>query len=518
MRGLTTGALALTAAFATASSHPLSQRHLTARAEDSAASSAASAVSLDSTKYVSHGLVAFGRIANTALDSFGESLGGLGSAIALEAFQAKKDGSYTGSIRLQPDRGHNQGGLATSDYRARSHLFDLQFQPLGAKAKTPAAENLKLTYKNTLLYKKDVNFTTGLDPDVVQSGQPPLPIASFDRHLSVDSEGLAIYGSVLFASDEYGPYIYTIEKATGQIISTLAPPDAIVPLKGGSTNFTALVDPDTGRAANKGFEGLTLDRTTGILWALLQEATVQDGGSDKTTSRYSRLLGYKVDEPDTLNALKKKQKAQPKPVHEYVVELPQSKKGKTRGASELHIVGGNHFLVLARDGNGFGDTDSDSSYKQAALLSVKHATDIAGTKYDSPTDPVAPKGSLVKDITPATVKDFVDLVDKDELAKFGLHTGGDFDRNLIASKLESLAVATVGDKDKPDDYFLFVVSDNDFITTQGKQAGQVNGKGDYVVQSYSDPYAEKYGSQDTQVFVYRVTLPGYKQPLSSGPN
>jgi len=34
----------------------------------------------------------------------------------------------------------------------------------------------------------------------------------------------------------------------------------------------------------------------------------------------------------------------------------------------------------------------------------------------------------------------------------------------------------------------------------------------YVCQPYSDPYAEQYGNADTQVFIYRVTLPGYSQP------
>lgn len=496
--------LLLTAA--TAPATPLGQRFLATSASaaltaSSSTSAAATRVTLDSTNYVDHGLVAFGRIPNTAVDSYGESLGGLGSAIAVESFITGKDGSFRGTIRLQPDRGHNQGGLATSDYRARSHVFNLSFRPLRANAKTPASENLKLTYKSTLLYKKGFNYTTGLDPDAVGSGEPPLPTASFDNHLTVDAEGLVSLDPFLFISDEYGPYIYAVEKATGQIIGTLQPPAALVPVKGGKTNFSALSDPDTGRAANKGFEGLTLDRTTSTLWALLQEATVQDGGSDKTTSRYARLLGYKLDLSNVVAFIQSN--PQPKPTHEYVVELPRSKKGNTRGASELHIIGDGHFLVLVRDGNGFGDTDSDSVYKQAALVSIKKATDIAGSKYDSASTPVAPNGNLFSDVRPASVKDFVDLVDPKQLAKFGLHTGGDFNSNLIASKLESLALISTGDRKNPHDYFLFVVSDNDFITRQGKQAGQVDGKGKYVLASYSDPYAEKYSPQDTQAFVYR---------------
>lgn len=197
---------------------------------------------------------------------------------------------------------------------------------------------------------------------------------------------------------------------------------------------------------------------------------------------------------------------QPKLKYEYVVSLPQSKKGKTRGASELYFVRKDTFLVLARDGNGFGDTDSDSSYKNAALISIGGATNIANTKYDSPDSPVAPNGKVVDGVKDVKPSDFVDFVDEDQLAKFGLHTGGAFDRGLIASKLESLALTSTKDAKNPDEYFLFTVSDNDFITTEGKQAGQLNGTGDYVVQSYSDPYAQEHGSQDTQVFVYRIAI------------
>lgn len=526
MRASTTGLLvAVTAAFMAASAVALPQQHLTARAGTaSSSSSAASATSnassdnlgttsLDGKEFVNHGLVAFGRISAADVDSFGESIGGVGSAIALESFSKKADGSFSGSIRLQPDRGHNQGGAATSDYRARSHLYDLAFTPLDKAAKTPASENFKLTYRNTLLYKQGSNFTTGLDPDQVRQGQPPLPVASYDNHVTFDTEGLVDVGPVLIVSDEYGPYIYAIEKASGRVFATLAPPAAIVPMRDGKTNFTALSNPTTGRTANQGFEGLTLDRSNGMLWALLQSATIQDGGSSKTTNRYSRLLGWAYDPTKPFNL-------QPTLKEEYVVQLPASGKGNTRASSELHIVGDGVFLVLARDGNGFGDNTAQTTYKQAALVSIKenNPTNIAGTKYDQPQNPVSPGGNLVAGITPAVVHDFVDLRATDQLSKFGLRNDGAFDQNLIASKLESLALASVGDKQSPDDYFLFVVSDNDFVTLDGKQAGQINGTGPYVLASYQDPYAQQHGSGDTQAFVYRVTLPGYRQPAFLGPN
>lgn len=192
-----------------------------------------------------------------------------------------------------------------------------------------------MQYQSSILYKNGLplNYTTGLDPTVVRPAtpiSPALPIAPSDNHVSVDQEGFAFSkdGLYTFISDEYGPYIYVVERFTGTFLSTIAPPSAIVPMIGGKINFTSQVTPDTGRAPNQGFEGLTLDHSTNTLWAMLQSATVQDSvGGSKTTNRYSRMLGYDVSNP-----------FKAKLVSEFVVPLPQSKKLNTRAASELHVV------------------------------------------------------------------------------------------------------------------------------------------------------------------------------------
>jgi hypothetical protein len=231
---------------------------------------------------------------------------------------------------LNPDRGHNT--QTTTDYRSRSHKFSFTFNP---STGGPTTENIALKYQSSILYTDGIplNYTTGLDPTAVRPAtfiNPALPIAPSDNHVSIDQEGFAFSKDGLFAffSDEYGPYIYVTDRNTGVILATIAPPSAIVPEIGGHINFTSQVNPDTGRAPNQGFEGLTLDRTKNVLWALLQSATIQDSvGGSKTTNRYSRLLSFDVSNP--LKA---------KLLSEYVVPLPQSKKLNTRAASELHVV------------------------------------------------------------------------------------------------------------------------------------------------------------------------------------
>jgi len=190
-------------------------------------------------------------------------------------------------------------------------------------------------YQSSILYRigLPLNYTTGLDPTAVRPSNflnPALPVAPSDNHVSFDPEGFAFSkdGTLAFVSDEYGPYIYATERNTGIVLSSIAPPPAILPYIGGKLNFTSEVNPDTGRAPNQGFEGLTLDHSSNILYALLQSATIQDSnGGSKTSNRYSRMVGYDVSNP-----------LKPKLVSEYVVPLPQSKKGNTRGCSELHVV------------------------------------------------------------------------------------------------------------------------------------------------------------------------------------
>lgn len=68
-------------------------------------------------------------------------------------------------------------------------------------------------------------------------------------------------------------------------------------------------------------------------------------------------------------------------------------------------------------------TDARLSLRQADLLDISSATDIHGTDFDDPSNPIAKKGKLDKSITPGTYVDFVDFIDDTQLARFGVHNG-----------------------------------------------------------------------------------------------
>ncbi|CUA76575.1 hypothetical protein RSOLAG22IIIB_06358 [Rhizoctonia solani] len=440
--------------------------------------------------FVNQGLVGFGYIPASARDSYGETLGGLGSAIALQkgTFKAGPNGTFTGRLITQPDRGYNVE--TTIDWQARHHSFDFVFSPYYGKSELDfdtAAKTFSIQYKSTLLYSKAPGFlTSGLDaissiPNTTT--YPVLPAPDLTK-LSVDAEGLVLNSDGSFwTSDEYGPYIYRFG-ANGTLLQAIQPPIAVLPTIDGKLNFTSDRSPDFGRDANQGFEGLTISNDGRTLFALLQSATIQDGGGDKDTNRYTRLFAWDISTSGSSHL-----------IGEWVVPLPQSKKGKTYAQSEIYALTSTQFLVLSRDGHGHGDdgNDAKSDYKQADLFDISNATDIHGTKFDE-TTPVAPKGKLDKAVVPATYVPFVNYLNSTQLARFGLHNDEPTDRTLIDAKWESFALAPVLDAESPDDYFLITMADNDFITINGTALGK--------------PYSASYGQDvDTQILVWRITLP-----------
>jgi hypothetical protein len=474
---------------------------------------AANSVTFAGETYVNKGLVGVARIPSNAVDQFGETLGGWGSGIALDLADWHRTwfGTYHGTLYTLPDRGWNTQG--TTDFRGRLQRFHLRFRPFYGTSTTDQNQ-LDLRYRSSILF--DFGRTTGFDPSSVEAATrrlPALPLAANGYH-SVDNEGVVLPGDgSAWISDEYGPYVYHYS-LTGKLLGAIRPPDAFIPKRKdndgnlvdnfsanspplGTTYDPSPGNPVTGRQNNQGFEGLAASPDKKTLFVFLQSALIQDldKSATRTTRRNTRLLAYDLRHKE------------PKLIGEYVVQLPLFQDPATTtptlltaAQSELFALNDHQFLVLARDSSaGFNAKNPTSAYRSIDLLDISGATNIAGTRYDDPTNPVAPLGELDSSITPATYRKFLDLNDNTELSKFGLRNGLPNDKNNLYEKWEGLAVAPVGDPRAPDDYFLFVASDNDFITQHGDMAGVA--------------YADDSGADvDTLVLVYRVTLPSYVPP------
>jgi hypothetical protein len=463
-----------------------------------ALATAARSATLDGHSYVNHGLVGVGRIPAATKDKFGETFGSF-SAFAFEpgSWRRNPDGSYSGTLYTQPDRGYNVD--STTNYTPRFNKLTVSFKPAPDGAATQ--DQVALTIADSIKFvEADGTAFTSLDPTSsgtgVRAGFPALPQAHNGR-LSLDAEGIVINpDGTLWVSDEYGPYVFKFA-ADGKLLSVIRPPEALIPKRNGADSFAsnnpgvgqpvpAPGNPVTGRQNNQGLEGLSISPDGRTLFTLLQSAARQEGGTGGTSAiRFNtRLLAYDITA------------ATPKLVAEYIVQLPvfqQGTENRVAAQSELLAINRTQFLVLARDGNGRGTANATSVYRSVVLYDVSGATNIAGTAYDEPGTPIAPNGVLAAGIVPAASVQLIDFNSATELAKFGLHNGPTEDVNNLSEKWEALALVPALDPDAPNDYFLFVGNDNDFMTTQGFQDGAA--------------YAADIDN-DCVILVYRLTLPG----------
>ena len=454
-------------------------------------------VTVNNQTFVNQGLVGVGRMPADLKDKFGETFGSF-SAFTFQpgSWQRNANGSYSGTLFAQPDRGYNAAG--TTNYVPRFNKITVAFTP--APSGATAQNQVSLTLADTIKFtESDGTPMTSLDPTSsgtgTRAGLPAMPQA-FNGRLSLDAEGIVVNadGSI-WVSDEYGPYIFRFT-ADGRLTSAIRPPEAITPKRGGADSFASNnpgpgqaapvpADPTTGRQNNQGLEGLSVSPDGRTLFALLQSAARQDGGTGGTgPRRHTRLLAYDLSVAGN-----------PTLKGEYVVALPTFQLGtatRVPAQSEMLAINNTQFLVLARDGNGRGIASATSLYRSILVYDISGATNIAGTAYDTTTTPIAPGGVLAAGIVPATSAVLVDMNNAAQLAKFGLNNGPVDNVNTLSEKWEALALVPAFDPGTPNDWFLFVGNDNDFITTNGFQDGA--------------PYTAAFDN-DNMVLVYRITIP-----------
>ncbi|KAF1947997.1 hypothetical protein EJ02DRAFT_391503 [Clathrospora elynae] len=479
-------------------------------------------------RYTYEELAGYGKLASDFRDKYGDTLGGIGSAIALDqkSWKFKKD-LYQGIIYGLPDRGWNTQG--TQNTQSRIHKFSVTFQPVEATVAKPASPNFKLTYLDTLLLTgPDGTPLTGLDPTttITYKGFPDLPLAIYTGNgfgqdgtggarVPLDTEGLVLGDNESYwISDEYAAYVYQFDKK-GKMIQAVRTPDAFIPIRNGTESFGAASppiydpkakitpeDPVSGRGNNQGLEALTASPDGKYLYTMLQSATIQDGGSSAKKRRNTRLLKYRIkDDKTTLEA-------------EYAVQLPILPSGRVASQSEMHYISDTQFLVLARDsGAGHGQSNSESIYRNADVIDISSATNVMG-KADAFDGQIASKDGVLKgDIVPATYCPWLSFNNNAQLNRFGVRNGGVQDENLLNEKWESLALLPVDKDDKigrsdrqaedeGKQYYLISFSDNDFIT----QNGYIN----FGQFQYKDASGFNL---DSQVLVFKVKLPKGANPL-----
>jgi hypothetical protein len=478
---------------------------------------APSSVTLDGVTFTNQGLFGAGRLPASTRDFLGDSLGSFsGLAIDPRSWRMMANG-FSATLIALPDRGYNDPAAVPpfSDYAGRLLHFKMTFAPYsGANlpAATSSQNQVVLNPDGGVLLRDNQGRTfTGYDPGsntTTLFGRaaptPPAGVPGAGR-IALDAESITFRSDRSFyIGDEYGASIYYFDP-NGNLRGTVGIPEALIPRTAGTVNFNSVNPGNTGRRNNQGIEALGLTPDGNKLVAIMQSASVQDtNGANQQTRNNTRILMYDVSQNATPNA----------PAASYVVQLPTftaagngAATNRTAAQSEMIAINGTQFLMLARD-NGAGQGVAPGSpivTKSIYLVDVSKATNIAGTAFETtPNGQVSPSGVLNPAITPARSVELVNMLNTPQLARFGLNLnngapGQSAQTNLtISEKWEGMALVPTLQKGRPNDFYLFVSNDNDFVTTNGAMQGVPYNAG---------------SDNDNMILVYQVTLPTAVDPL-----
>jgi len=467
-------------------------------------------VTLGGRTFINQGLVGSGRLSASTVDFLGDTLGSFSSFAFSPSSWRQVGDHYEGVLWTLPDRGRNDPAAGLFfDYPARLNRFRVRFvpytgEPLPADARSQSQVTLIADGGMELRDFHGKPFT-GADPGdgtVRQKGVLlPSPRSGLGAgKISIDCESLQFTADGSFyIGDEYSARVFFFNPS-GELQGVIEPPAAVEPLTRGKVNFNSLVAPDTGRRNNQGLEGLSLSPDGTRLFVALQSALVQDsaagaGKGDASGRTNTRVMVYDVSQQPTPS----------RPAEHYVMQLPAYNgdgdgrpANRTAAQSEIRALDGHRFLMLSRDSNGLGtDNDEPIVYKSVLLVDVDGATNLAGTQYETSTTSVLRSPgdtALAAGIRPARWVELINLLDPGQLARFGLNIDIPPKNQplTLSEKWEAMDLVPVLDPARPDDYFLFVGNDNDFIARHCVMSGQRCDSG---------------FDNDSLLLVYRVTLP-----------
>ncbi len=325
------------------------------------------------------------------------------------------------------DRGPG-GGLL--NYETRVQRFTLDVAANGAISNFQIAQTIK--------------FNDGGQP---MNGIAPTPTNVLGRAL--DPEGLVIHPKTgkLLVSDEYGPSLMEFDR-NGNLVRRFTTPANLVPRNAASgvANFAGDAGNTAGKRTNRGFEGLAISPDGKYSYAMLQSATLEEGGGNGV---YARIVKF-----DNATGLA---------LAQYAYRMDTA--GQGRGISSLVALGNDKFLVLERNNRGIGVGATVSPADKAVYeIDLAGAADVSNVTLPA-TGAFA--GAVIK--SPKKMD-----LDANTLPALG---------NKSPEKWEGLAVGPMLANGQ---YLMLAGTDNDYSVTQSGSGEQFDAWFDF---SLADPYA-----------------------------
>jgi hypothetical protein len=363
----------------------------------------------------------------------GDLLGGLGSALAWAG----------GSTFLAaPDRGPNAVPWNvlvddTTSYVARFQTLDLALTPV-PNGNLPFTLTPTLT-ATTLLFARDALNYGPVRPNINHNHRNyfdgrsdnfnPATDSGDDLDARLDPEGLRVSynGKLVYVSDEYGPYIYKIDRATGARKGTIPLPAGFHIANKNSEGALEISGNTSGRVANKGMEGLAITPDGKMLVGFVQSPLIQDGGDG---GRANRIITIDLDTGEQ---------------HQYCYDNWLDDTAHAYNSSEIVALNSHEFLVLERDGKGRGD-GSSAVVKRLYKIDLANATDVSNLTGADNLLPLAVPKTLFLDIRAA------------------LNAAGIAD-TAIPAKIEGAAFGADVTVDGVVKHTLYLANDNDFLAT-----------------------------------------------------
>lgn len=373
-------------------------------------------------------------------------LGGVGSALAWA-------GGNT--FLALPDRGPNAAAWLTdtafgatvdntTSFISRFHTLQLN---LVATPSGPLPYTLQTTLKATTLlssptalsYGATAPTLTGLvNSNTLASGSTQYfsgrsdnfatGLSTNPNNARLDPEGMRVSndGKSVFVSDEYGPYVYQFDRATGARIRTFSLPNSFAISNQTPSVNTEISGNTSGRVTNKGMEGLAISPDGKTLFGFMQSPLIQDGGDG---GRYNRIVKIDIATGN---------------VSQFAFDNQIN--GKAYNSSELLALNDHELVVLERDGKGLGDGSPGSKavVKQLIKIDLTGATDVSGIA-DLRTQP----GTAIVGTR------FLDI-------KAAMNAAGLSDA-MVPSKLEGIAFGEDVMVNGKSMHTLYLSNDNDFL-------------------------------------------------------